>query len=506
MKIKNKKLFTIFYFLSKLNSVAYKDIYLLSNPVLSKNPFQSEFINKSLLGEKATKIDYFKLTVKLVLYYLKSFFYFMLYLIQFVLFKFAKYKNDIVSDRKQIVIIDTYFIIDEILNSGFHTEIYFPQLERVLKDRRKQFAYLPVFYGTKNPFKLYKVLKIIKSQQVPAITEYQLYSLSDILSLLIFIIVYPFHVMSFLLRIEKISSNKIKLIRNEIIETLDHVVFNGYSRYLQGRAISKLPFHKIKCISWYENQIIDKNLYKGLRRKDDKVTIYGAQLFLWPEAILNIHPDESEKAFGIVPDKIIVNGQYYIPLKTKLNYLVGPSLRYRHIFEEQPRKPKKYAILVLLPYLENEINNIINILKTTDDKLMLDNLFIKFHPATNKKQFAKLLPSSAKVVDWELKKIFESTKIVIGNSSGALVEAVSKSIPVIVIKNQNTLNFNYLAEMGKGIIWDYVHDRKELKQLLKFFRNNVISNEKEIREIAEWYKKNLFSEPTTNNIIKAFDL
>ena len=54
----------------------------------------------------------------------------------------------------------------------------------------------------------------------------------------------------------------------------------------------------------------------------------------------------------------------------------------------------------------------------------------------------------------DLYHLFEDSKIVIGLSTGALVEAASLGIPVICVDNKSELTYNYLPNFGKGILWE----------------------------------------------------
>ena len=50
MKIRDERLSEIFWVLSGINTDAYRDVYLVSNPVLNKSPITSRFIHYCLTG------------------------------------------------------------------------------------------------------------------------------------------------------------------------------------------------------------------------------------------------------------------------------------------------------------------------------------------------------------------------------------------------------------------------------------------------------------------------
>lgn len=505
MNIKNRIHRESFEFISRINQKAYNDIFLFSNPVLSKNPFTSKFIEYYRTGRNSFRFKSIIVFFKLCKYYCKSLVVYLMYIIQYVLFQVSRQRYEIQSTGEEFILIDTILLVNKIRLADQFSDLYFPGLKEVLEKKNRDYAYLPIFYGTLNPFRIYRVLRILKKQRVPVLTEFQLLTITDFISLFFFLIAYPIHVISFLSSIKKHSSKKTRILIHATLESLDSVVLLGYYRYLQGKKIALLPYKKIKCISWYENQVVHKNFYKGLREKKAKVTILGAQLFIWPETILNIHPDERECIFGVVPDSILVNGEYYIPPRTQLNYSIGPSLRYKKLFDLWPNEPKKYSILILLPYFNNEIKNVLNILQEIDTSI-LKNAFVKFHPATHMERYADLLPPDVQVVEKDLYNLLNHTKIIISAATGALVEAVSVGIAAIVIKNKNQSDHNYLANIGKGVIWDFASNKEEVIKLISVFNHTLEHNQKEIRNIVQQYRKLFFCEPSEDKIIEAFAL
>ncbi|HAK89634.1 MAG: hypothetical protein A2077_04090 [Nitrospirae bacterium GWC2_46_6] len=499
------KLKEAFDFLSAVNRKAYNSIYLLSNLILSKNPSANNFLNGFLKGEKARTQNIFTVVSSLIIYYLKSFIYFVLYLLFFAAFRMSGLGYSINPSSKEFILIDTFFLIDRIQRSNKFEDSYFIGFKEVLDNPGKHYAYLPVFYSTKNPLRLFKIFKILKRDKELVLTEYQLLSGMDLLKIFYFILTYPFKVLVLVKNIKE-DANLSGLLRSELVSSLRCVSFLNFSRYLQGRKIAGLPYEKIKVISWFENQTIDKNLYKGLREGGDKVKIYGSQPFVFAKSLLNIIPDANESRFGIVPDKIVVNGSYYIPKDTTLNFTVGPSFRYKKIFTTEIDAAKQKDILVLMPYFIEDIENILRLLGKAD--LRSRFFMIKAHPSTPVKRFRKFLPVNAEVTGGDIYELFKTAKITISSESGSMVESASLGIPVISIKNNRGLNHNPLPSYGKGIIWDEVESAEELDGAVARFEI-ALKNKTElnnIKKIAEEYKRMFFCEPTDENIIRTYEL
>ena len=196
------------------------------------------------------------------------------------------------------------------------------------------------------------------------------------------------------------------MLKSELIDNLRFKTLLKFSRYLQGKKISSLTCEKIKLISWFENQTIDKNLYKGIRDGGNKVKIYGAQPFIFSKFILNILTDENEVKFGIVPDKIIANGSYFIPKDSSLNFVVGPSFRYKKLFTATLDQKNRGSLVVLLPYFVEDAENILNLLNKSN--IPVQNIIVKAHPATPAEKFKSILHPNAKVAGEDVYELFQN--------------------------------------------------------------------------------------------------
>lgn len=495
----------VFAFLSAINQTAYKNLYLLSNEVLSKNPYTNNFFSRYLKKDPAGQPDVFTVISRLLLYYLKSFIYFGIYLSFFAAFRLSGLRCTVNTVSKELILIDTFFLVDKIEREKKHSDPYFCGLKEVLDKLNKPYAYLPVFYTTKNPVRLFKIFRILKKSKTPVLTEYQLLSMSDLLKIFYFILAYPITVLLFVKRLSG-KDYETQLLKSELLDNLASITLLKFSRYLQGRKISVLACDKIKMISWFENQTIDKNLYKGIREDSNKARICGAQPFIGAKVILNLLVDEKEETFGILPHKIIVNGPYFVPENKQLEFVAGPSFRYEKLFRFNFKEGKRNSLLVLLSYLEEDTKNILKLLSRIS--LSSYTIKIKPHPAAPLEKFRSSFPANALLVSEDIYELFKTTKIVIGAASGSLLEAASSGIPVISVRNTQRFDYNSLPPYGKGIIWDEAENAEGLKDMIAGFEE-ALNNEDEslkIKQLAQEYKQMFFCEPTEENIIKAYDL
>jgi len=494
----------LFDFVSDVNKDAYADVYMLSNQVLNKNVFIDDLLGDYLEEKDIVAVSFPKVLLNIILYYGKSFFRFGQYLIEKYVHFLSAQRYDLKAIDHEIVLIDTYFLGKKILQEGSFVDPYFSGLDKLLKKQGKAYAYLPVFCSDNSIWSFIKILNLLKRENAPVLTEYQLLSLQDMARLFLFILVYPFRVLR-LAHGLKADSYITRLLKCKLISSLRYSTFNGFSRYLQGRRVSSLPGN-IKIISWCENQTIHKNLYRGLREGNGEspVYIYGCQLFIYPFSFLSINVDPAEKANNIVPDKVLVSGNYYLYDNGNIHSGVGPSFRYRKIFDIKIDFEKRNSLLFMLPYFVDEINNIINVISSID--CVTNDVIVKFHPTTDVRKYQKLLPAGAKISNKNIYDLFLKAKIVLGASSGTLVEAVSLAIPAIVLKNSKKFTHNYLSEYGQGIVWDYARNTHEVNTLIDKYYHKTDYEKDVLLQYAEEYKKMFFCEPAEERMIEAFDL
>lgn len=427
----------------------------------------------------------------------------MKYLLEKVVYLLSNQKFDLKSMDDEIFLIDIYFLMNNPLHNNAYWYDYFGGLDKILDERKITYAYLPNFVSNKSIYKFYNILKLVKNSQLPVLTEYQLLSFKEFLKLLQFIVTYPIHVLKLVYSLRNDSKNNRDL-KYQLLNTLDQVTFQNFSYFLIGKKLSSISCKYLRMISKYENQVTDKNIYKGLRSSNTKVFIYGCQLFIYPFSLLNIHADPNEILQGIVPDKVLVNGNYYLYNNNRINCVIGPSFRYKYIFNYNMKYNKKDNLAIILPYIDYECRNILQIVRDID--YQNGEIIIKFHPTMKIKDYKNLIPRNVKISNKTVSELFQNTNIMISNESGSLVEAVSLCIPAIVVKNKNRYSHNPLSAIGKGIIWDSAECVDDVNKLINKFQYSL-NNEKEgLAKYANKYKEMFFCEPTEKKIIDAFDL
>lgn len=486
----NKK--NIFHnYLNNIKKNTVWDLFTIINPTLSKNPYDSEFPKSFFLDEveNSNKIALFlKLICK---YYLKNIYLFISYFIAFILYK-VYYKKQ--RKHNIEIIIDIFGLVDNTNKSGKFEENYLKGVYDVFHKCKTSYTILLRPYGiNKNPFKLKQFFKIINKDKRDFIFEYELLHCKDFIELFILIMVYPFKMLRLLQKEDKDIN---KIFNHCLIKDIKYFNFDGLTRYILGKNISKINTIR-KIYSWSEFQIIERSFNYAIRI-NSHIQIIGLQFFINDEIYFHIYVDDLDYEMKSSPHKVYVNGDYYVQNREKIKYNVGVSLRYKDIFIFNGIKEEK-NMLILGSYIESDTKYILECVEE------FDNVIFKNHPAVNIKHFGKL-SKNITISNENIYKLFENTKLVIGAASGTSVEAVACGVSVVIMASQDNLSANPLVEFGKGKIWDIAFNKDDVRivynKLLEYRQNNM----EEIKKIANWYKDNFFVEPTEENIIKVFEL
>jgi len=506
----------IINYFSKLISKYYRTVYFLANPVLTRDPTESSIIEKIIQTSIGEHVSKFKLNTsdslsKIIKYYIKSFIHFLFFIIRFFAAKSSNLKHKLqkINPAEDLIVIDTYTMIDKNFPNNRFNDPFFGDLYGALKKRNKQYVILSILFGAK-PYNFKKwqhTYNILSNDERTFITEYDLLSLGDYIRILWFIIAYPL----ITLKLLKVNINELydDVFKEEVVDTLDRVQFFNYIRYLVGRRLKRLSNKKIKLISWYENQVMNKLLYRGLRDSNADCYIYGCQFFIQFSFWLHIYPLAAEKTHKVTPDEILVAGKYYLNESATFNYKLGVAPRYNYLiplkYSADDLKERENISVFLTIHIEDSKNIIKTVLDSGIDKG--NTVYIKFHPNHVVENPGYIFPETWIFTTERLDNLCKESKIIISaGSGGTILEAASMGCSVIAIGNKNALTFNSMPDLGKGEIWDVAFDADELidayKRLSAFRDENI----ERIAELSEKYKEMFFNEATEEKFIEIFDL
>ena len=499
MKIADLRVQDLFDYLSSQARIAFKSEYLIANEVLCKTE-TSASIQELYLSGSTPEVSFFERLCQLLRYGIRGTAWLGLYGILHVVYLLSGQKQAL-PESKEIVLLDVYFVIRKILEEGKYSDHFFSGLEAVLRERGKTYIYSPRFFGSYRPTDLYRLFRLLKKGKTPVIVEFQGMGFADYWRALRFLVGYPWQLLGFLRQLG--NSREDRLLRFALWRGLDGVALKNYMRYLFGRRLAGSAVGRLHCISWYENKSAEKNFYRGLRSVSGKSRIYGARLFLWPDTILNLYPDMKEMEFDLVPDRILENGPYYVSRQTGLDCRVGPSLRYRHIFEQVAHPADGQHILIVLPYWDMVVRRILKLIRQIP---WPSPVLLKFHPSVDPELYRKEIGSSFEVSNEDLPRLLVRARCVIGQSTGTLIEAASMGIPVIVIECPEVRSYDYMPAFGKDIIWDKVVDARTLVQSLSRFELLLSQDPDRLSAAASQFKEQFFCYPNPDKIAEAFDL
>jgi hypothetical protein len=586
----------LFEAFSRINARAFKDDRLVSCPVLSKSPDNGDVLRHFLAPEPrrprgplflpATALRYAAANVGHLLFMLCTALF--IRLLRFPMPTALRTQagnrsaNETADRGGELLILDTFAVLPSLARDGAYRELYLVGLEDAARAAGRETLILLRLYGSRDPRLLWKALRVL-ARKGNALTEVHLLTCGDWARLLLHMLLYPVSLTRLVCSLHKPEAaldtgggacltnlghgaspplpSPEECIREALIDCAGQCVLIGESRRLAARRLAFLlspaapagqrggPYTPqssagpARVISWYENQTVNKAFQRGLARAENEgarhIRVTGAQLFIWPDNLLNNHADDAETSLGLVPDCVLVNGPYFLPEHSRQNYAVGPALRYGDVFragghsagdagtgkatrpsrtahrngghptgnadtDEGPHSPQPSPVLVLLSYHPEETRRVLRLVHPAAVKNPTAFAY-RFHPATRIEDFASLLPPGARLAGGPLREALDAAGAVLGAGSGALAEAAALGIPVLAVEDPSGipgLGLNYLPPYGKGELWESVRAPEEFVPALAGLCAHL--NDPERPAKARAFRNLLFCEPTPERIRESF--
>ena len=398
------------------------------------------------------------------------------------------------------VFIDTYFIIKEFLKGNDPLVHSFPGIKKPIADAGWGHVLLPRFYGTGSPFVFHRIFRALQTYETPVLTEFELLRWREYVYLFVHMLIYPWLVVNLLKFVPKTREGM--FVRFALLNGLNSENLEGAVHYFMGRRLAPLLPPQTRCLQWYENQQFERCFNRGLREAGGRMPIYGVQLFIWPPELINMHVDNHE-APEYKPDCILANGLYFLQENIDIPCKVGPSLRYSRLFETQTVTNVNGNILVLLPYYPVIARAIVECVIQVESP---DKLLFKFHPTSTLNHIKNLIPEESGIVHGDIYDLVQDVMLIIGSSTSALVEMVCVGIPVIVLKRKDEVNYTYLPDVGKGLVWEEVYSPKEIEKAKKKLMHAVTCKRNERLASIQKIRNLVFTNPKDISISQALDL
>lgn len=520
------KLQELFQAYSRINATAFRNPRLICCPTLSKAPNYGNVVRRFVEGSVLPPMNataWARMWLRYVATNLGHLLFLLVAKVWVGLLGWAMpealRKNNGV--QRPVLVIDTFALLPQIAREKRYQEMYLASVWEAAHAA----GYTPVrlfrLYGSRSPRVLWQALAAL-SQSGAGLTEVHLLRLGDFAALLWHLCVYPFALVGLIRSLRNHPpGTPEQAIHDALIASAGQCVLVGEAYRLAafrlGGLLAKGTSSQAaapKVLSWYENQTLNKAFMQGLRSAQQhgpRTVVIGAQLFTWPAALLNNHADDVEAALGLAPDVVAVTGPEFLPEGSSQHYVVGPALRYRHLFmppaapAHQPEgsastgEHTEKPLLALLSYHPEETRRVLELVRPL--AALPGMVAYKFHPATKATDFAALLPPTPTLVTTPLAEALAGASGVIGAGSGALAEAVSLGCPVLAARTpgeEADLGLNYLPLYGEGQLWATVEAPEAVPPALEAlctFRHSA-----EYTAAKAKFTALLFTDPTPERI------
>ena len=526
------KLHELFHAYSRINGTAFRNPHLICCPTLSKAPNYGNVVRRFLEGSVLPPQGR-QAWARLWLRYAATNLGHLLFLLVAKLWvlllgwRMPSALQHPQGGQRPVLVIDTFALLPQIAREKRYQEMYLTGVWEAAHAA----GYTPVrlfrLYGSRNPRVLWQALAAL-SQSGAGLTEVHLLRLRDFVTLVWHLCVYPFALCSLIRSLRNHPpGTPEQAIHDALIASAGQCVLVGEAYRLAAFRLGGLLAHAAKnqemapkVLSWYENQTLNKAFMQGLRSAQQhgpSTVVIGAQLFTWPAALLNNHADDVEAALGLAPDVVVVTGPEFLPEGSTQHYVVGPALRYRHLFMPQATPARaaeqgapggttaasgtnnEKPLLALLSYHPEETRRVLELVRPL--AVTPGTVAYKFHPATKAADFAALLPPTPTLVTTPLAEALAGASGVIGAGSGALAEAVSLGCPVLAARTpgeEADMGLNYLPNFGEGQLWATVEMPEAVAPALAALRAFQHSAEYPASKAA--FTGLLFTEPTPQSI------
>lgn len=411
---------------------------------------------------------------------------------------------------KGITLIDTFVLKDSFKNSIYNDRYYGRLLEYLEKDEKRYFYYVPTYCGIRNYRKLF--INMRTSKQKFLLKEDYL-KIKDYL----FALLYPFRVRKLKIKIKNFMEfNIYSLIKEEIMK--DSVSGSSMQGLLNYRFTKRLKDRNIKIrmiLNWFENQTIDHGFNFGFRKYYPKVCLIGYQGFPLSNNRLSLYATEQELSCKVIPKEVKVIGKGYVKLAKKfcsdLKVTAAPALRFDRVWNKRKVYPEqdKFIILISLPILMKEAEELIEIALEVAKTIKINNCFfqIKPHPVQDikkiKVKWKEKLTQKFEFVQGDFNLCVEKSNILISCISSTCLETLAKGIPVIVITSKFGLIQLDIPKDIKQDIWRLCYETQEVCDAIIYYANRDVDTIKKHEEIGRKIRENYF-EPVTRESVRKF--
>ncbi len=422
-----------------------------------------------------------------------------------------KYKNQSKIEKGSTLKLIDIFIFQNSFEKGYYDDRYYPNLFDFIDSTKKRILYyVPTFYNINKYNKIF--FDIRKSNQNFLIKEDYL-KFQDYF----FASLYVFRASKFDIKNKEFMGFCISpLLKEEICK--DRVSNSSIYGLLNYRFAKRLKEKNIKLdvvINWFENQTIDHGFNAGFRKYYPEANLIGYLGIPLQNNYLSLYPTEQERINEVIPKDIFVIGKGYIELVKKfckrLSVKVVPALRFSMVWNKRDCYPDNEVctILVALPILIDESDEIISIILELVKLIKKDNCIFKIkpHPSHNMqkliKRWGKEFIDMLEFTDEDFNTCVEKSDLLISSASSVCLETIAKGIPVIIIANKLGLTQLPIPEEIEQHIWKLCYSEKDIMKAVKLFISKDINEIQRYSDIGKEIREKYF-EPLEKEKLKDF--
>jgi len=159
--------------LQRITALAYANVNLVSNEVLSRNPTSNGLLHSLWADQPIVRPGLFTTIGWLAQYYVKSLVHFLRYVVTWAVQRIAADRGVRVLDEP-VYVIDTFVFQDAVRRERRYDERFFPGLAAVLRARGKRVVILPRFYGSLgHPLRVADVIRVLRQSGETFLTEFR---------------------------------------------------------------------------------------------------------------------------------------------------------------------------------------------------------------------------------------------------------------------------------------------------------------------------------------------
>ncbi len=379
------------------------------------------------------------------------------------------FNKEKIKPKGSVVLLDLF-----LLKNGFNRDLtisdrYYTDLINYLDtDQKKQVYYLPTLSGLRYPYDWFKQFRnIVRSKSNILLKEFwlswrdYLMAISQSLTLHKSITTIP--------KWKGIDVSA--LVKEELfLERGSYAISSSFLLYISFERYKDNEVRISGIIDWFENQVIDRALYLGIRQFYPQVETKGYMGIFPAGYYAGSVPMSYEYRAGILPNELFVVGRKYVESKKKycqeLKVSIAPAFRFQSVMNFHQRvKIHKDKIILAMPMMLEDSKQIIELASRT----ILPKKYswiVKIHPAMQYEELVNVMPDKAKnsfiFTDRTLVDLFQEAHLLVTNASSVALEAIIAGVPVAIVGNRSGATINPLHNIIDDIYWSVCYTPKDL--------------------------------------------